>query len=151
LLDPRIRGKHLKNWSLLTMTRTDLLRRGVPWLRLVLEKRSGSRALNLGWRHRIGTAASLLLVGGLVRGRSWLAGGALALLVVVDRPFYGLLLRRRGPVFLAAAFPLHILHRLTSAFAVPIALVVHARAEVRALRARRPARHGGAGRGPSRK
>jgi cellulose synthase/poly-beta-1,6-N-acetylglucosamine synthase-like glycosyltransferase len=146
LLDPRIRGKHLKTWTLWTMTKTDLLRRGVPWLRLVLEKRSGSRALNLGWSHRIGTAASLLLVGALVRGRSSLAGGALALLIFVDRQFYGLLLRRRGPMFLVAAFPLHIVHRLTSAFAVPIALTVHVRAEVRALRARRPVRHGGAGR-----
>src|SRR5213596_1012653 len=36
LLDPAVQGKHLKEWTLVSMTETDLLRRGVPWLRLVL-------------------------------------------------------------------------------------------------------------------
>ena len=125
VLDPAIQGKHLKRWTLWSMTKTDLLHRGVPWLRLILERRSQSTALNLGWRHRIGTAASLLLIMGLVRRRFWVAGGALALLVALEGRFYMLLLRRRGPLLVAAGLPLHVVHRLTSAAAVPIALGAH--------------------------
>src|SRR5215208_207758 len=65
VLDPAIQGKHLKKWTLASMTKTDLLRRGVPWLRLVLETRSGSTALNLGWANRTGAACSLLLLFGV--------------------------------------------------------------------------------------
>jgi GT2 family glycosyltransferase len=125
VLDPGIQGKHLKHWTLASMVKTDLLRRGVPWLRLVFENHPGSTALNLGWRHRIGTAASLLLLFGLVQRERRLVGGSLALLIVLDRRFYSLLLRRRGPGFVALGLPLHVIHRLTSAAAVPIAIKNH--------------------------
>lgn len=125
LLDPAIQGKHLKSWTLVTMTKTDLLRRGVPWLRLVLEKRSGWTALNLGWHHRIGTGVSLLLLVGLVRRKFLLVASTLALSIVLDRRFYGLLFRRGGPLLVAAGVPLHLVHRLTSAAAVPTALTAH--------------------------
>jgi GT2 family glycosyltransferase len=125
VLDPAIRGKHLKNWTLASMAKTDLLRRGVPWLRLVFENHPGSTALNLGWRHRIGTGASLLLLLGMVRRKPWLVGSTLALLIVLDRRFYLLLFRRRGPRLVALGVPLHVVHRLTSAAAVPIAITNH--------------------------
>ncbi len=41
---PGVRGTHLKRWSLRSMVRTDLRRRGVPWMRLQLERRRDSRA-----------------------------------------------------------------------------------------------------------
>jgi GT2 family glycosyltransferase len=125
VLDPAIQGKHLKNWTLANMAKTDLFRRGVPWLRLVIENHPGSTALNLGWQHRIGTGASLLLLVGLVRRNALLVGSTLALLVVLDRRFYLLLLRRRGARLVAVGIPLHLVHRLTSAAAVPIAITNH--------------------------
>lgn len=125
VLDPAIQGRHLKSWSLASMAKTDLLGRGVPWLRLIFENRPGSTALNLGWRHRIGTGASLLLLLGMVRRKPWLVGSTLALLIVLDRRFYLLLLRRRGPRLVALGLPLHVVHRLTSAAAVPIAITNH--------------------------
>ena len=128
VLDPGIQGKHLKRWTLSSMTKTDLLRRGIPWLRLMFERRSQSTALNLGWKHQIGTAASLLLVTSIVRRKLWFAGGALALLIALERRFYVLLFRRRGPLLVFAGVPLHIVHRLTSAAAVPMALASHLRA-----------------------
>ena len=36
VLDPKIRGRHLKHWTPLSMVRTDFGRRGVPWARLLL-------------------------------------------------------------------------------------------------------------------
>lgn len=124
-LDPEILGKHLKSWTLTSMAKTDLLRRGVPWLQLVFEKHPGSTALNLGWRHRTATGAALLLLVGLAR-RNWrLAVSSLMILLVLDRSFYLLLLRRRGPGLAGVGVPLHVVHRLTSAAAVPIALTNH--------------------------
>jgi hypothetical protein len=125
LLDPSIQGKHLKHWTLSSMVETDLLRRGVPWLRLVLEGRADPTSLNLSWRHRVGTGASVLLVTSIARRRPRLATAALAVLAVVDGRFYALLLRRGGPKMLAAGLPLHVLHRLTAVAAVPIALAEH--------------------------
>jgi GT2 family glycosyltransferase len=125
VLDPAIQGKHLKSWTLANMAKTDLLRRGVPWLRLVIENHSGSTALNLGWRHRIGTGASLLLLVGLIRRNALLVGSTMTLLVVLDRRFYLLLLRRRGARLVAVGVPLHVVHRLTSAAALPIAITNH--------------------------
>jgi GT2 family glycosyltransferase len=126
VLDPRIQGKHLKRWTLAGMTETDLLRRGVPWLRLMLEDRSHSTALNLGWRHRAGTAASVALAAGLARRKFRLVAGALGFLVILDRPLYELLFRRRGSRQAAVGVPLHVVHRLTAAAAVPVALLAHA-------------------------
>jgi GT2 family glycosyltransferase len=124
-LDPEIQGKHLKRWTLASMATTDLLDRGVPWLRLLLEEGSDSTALNLGWRHRVGTASAVLLLPALRRRHYRAVLGILALLLLLDRRFYALLLRRRGGTQLAAGVPLHIAHRLTSAAAVPLALASH--------------------------
>jgi glycosyltransferase involved in cell wall biosynthesis len=125
VLDPTIQGTHLKRWTLVGMIRTDLFGRGVPWLRLLLEDRSSSRALNLGLRHRVGTGGALLLVAAVARRSFRLAAGTVAFLVVIDRAFYRLVHRRRGIRHAAAGVPLHILHRLTSAAAVPVALAAH--------------------------
>jgi GT2 family glycosyltransferase len=125
VLDPSIQGRHLKRWTLASMVETDLFRRGVPWLRLILENRADSAALNLGWRNRVGTGASLLVVAGLARRNLRLTSTALAILLIVDRDFYALLLRRGGLRMLAAGVPLHVLHRLTGVAAVPVALTGH--------------------------
>jgi GT2 family glycosyltransferase len=125
LLDPAIQGKHLKAWTLGSMSKTDFLQRGVPWMQLVFETGSGSTALNLGWRNRAGTAAVVLLGVGLLRRKFLFAGSMMALLIALDGSFYALLLRRRGPRLLVAAVPLHVIHRLTSAAAVPVALTNH--------------------------
>jgi cellulose synthase/poly-beta-1,6-N-acetylglucosamine synthase-like glycosyltransferase len=125
VLDPSIQGKHLKRWTLTSMLETDLFRRGVPWLRLILEGRADSAALNLSWRHRIGAGASVVLVTALARRNLRLAATALAVLPLVDGDFYALLLRRGGPKMLAVGVPLHILHRLTAVAAIPVAVTGH--------------------------
>lgn len=131
LLDPSIQGKHLKRWTLATMVHTDLVKRGVPWLRLMLEDGSSFTALNLGWRHRLAAGASLGLAVALGLRKARLAGAICVLVVAIDGPFYLLLYRRRGPTLAAAAVPLHVVHRLTSVAAVPLALAGHALARRR--------------------
>jgi GT2 family glycosyltransferase len=126
VLDPEILGTHLKRWSLRSMARTDFARRGVPWTRLQLEAGSASGALNLSAAHRASALASVALAGGLLARRRLAAAVALATLVGLNRSFYRLLARRGGPRLLAAGVPLHVLHHLLAAAAVPVGVVAHA-------------------------
>jgi glycosyltransferase involved in cell wall biosynthesis len=125
LLDPLLQGKHLKRWSLEGMIRTDLLRRGVPWMRLLLENEGSSAALNLSWRNRASAAASATLLLGLATRRPQLTRAALVVLVSLNADFYRLLLRQRGLRQAAAGVPLHVLHHNVSALAVPLAVLKH--------------------------
>jgi Glycosyl transferase family 21 len=131
LLDPAIRGRHLKAWSPLSMVRTDFARRGVPWARLLLREGSDSTALNLSWGRRASTGASVALLGALLARRPRLAAAALLANLALDRDLYALLVRRGGPRLLLAGIGLHQLHQLTAAASVPAALALHAIEEKR--------------------
>jgi hypothetical protein len=124
-LDPSVQGTHLKSWSLWGMVRTDFIGRGVPWVMLLLRHRGSTTALNLGWRHRLSALGALAGAGAIVSRRP-LAGLMAGLsLVVLNRPFYALLLRRRGPVEATAGVFLHALHHLASVAAVPVGVLLH--------------------------
>jgi GT2 family glycosyltransferase len=121
LLDPSIQGRHLKAWTLGSMVKTDFARRGVPWVALLISRRDreAAAALNLGWRHRLSAAAVLAGTLGLAARRGMLAGTALVTLLVLNRDFYLLLVRRRGAGPAALGVALHALHHLISIAAVP--------------------------------
>lgn len=120
-LDPELLCTHLKQWTLRSMVRTDLLDRGIPWARLLLDQRSASTALNLGWRHRASAAASVAAAAGLVSRRPLPAAGGLGTLFVLNRGFYALLRRRHGSATAAAGIGLHLVHHLTSVVAALLA------------------------------
>ena len=121
-LDPRIRGRHLKSWGLYEMIATDFLRRGIPWVELLARHRLHSTALNLSWRQRLGALGSVVFVAGAAARRPLLAGGGLLVALAPNRSFYLLLRRRRGRAQALAAVPLHLIHHLVSAIAVPVGL-----------------------------
>jgi len=125
LLDPGIRGRHLKRWTVASMVRTDFGRRGVPWVRLLLREGSDSTALNLGWRRRLSAAASVALLASLLARRRRAATLALLANLVLDRDLYALLARRGGPPLLFAGIGLHQLHQLSAAASVPAAIALH--------------------------
>ena len=126
VLDPSVQGKHLKRWTLRQMIGTDLFRRGIPWAELLLESRSGSSALNLGWRHRLSTLAVLACLTGVATRRPHVVIGSVGALVVLNHSFYSLLAQRRGGAEAAAGIVLHSLHHLTAAASVPVAVARHA-------------------------
>jgi glycosyltransferase involved in cell wall biosynthesis len=133
LLDPSIRGRHLKAWTPLSMVRTDFSRRGLPWARLLLARRRQSAALNLGARHRASAVAALALSLGLLTRRPRIALVALATMTGLNRDFYALLGRRGGPRLLLAGVGLHAVHLLTAAASVPVAMVLQVRERPRRL------------------
>jgi GT2 family glycosyltransferase len=126
VLDPRIQGRHLKAWTLANVVRTDFARRGVPWVRLVLEDSGdlSAVALNLGWRHRASAAACLVGFAALVRRRPRVAATAAASLLALNQSFYRLL-ARRSRALAAAGIPLHVVHHLTGVAAVPAGVTAH--------------------------
>ena len=115
LLDKQLQGKHLKRWDLVSMTRTDLLNRALPWSRLLLADRASDRDLNLAWQHRwsvaltgIGVAASVVA---LVQPSGVpVAAAAFAGVAALNRSWFGFLARKRSPWFAAACFPLQLIH-----------------------------------------
>lgn len=122
-LDPSIQGTHLKRWGLWSMVRTDLTRRGVPWLVLQFQHRRVSTALNCGWRHRVGALGSAVAVVALVLGSPAIAAVGLLALLAADRAFHRLLVRELGVVRGVVGIGLHAVHHLVAVASVPIALV----------------------------
>jgi GT2 family glycosyltransferase len=127
-LDPRVRGTHLKRWTLRSMLRTDLAARGAPWVALRLERGgAGGAVLNLSWRHRLAAAAAVLAAAGAVAGRGRVAALALVAMVAPNARFYALLARRGGPRLMLAGVLLHLVHHLTAAASVPAGVLLWAR------------------------
>jgi GT2 family glycosyltransferase len=122
-LDPGLQGKHLKAWTLAEAARTDFTRRGVPWVRLLRERRRIPNDLNLGWQHRASAAASVIGLAALAARRPKAAAVAALTLLALNQSFYALLLRRRGPAEAVAGVGLHALHHAVGAASVPVGLL----------------------------
>jgi hypothetical protein len=121
-LDDAIQGKHLKRWTLRSMVHTDFFLRGVPWAEMALDGSATRRGLNLGWRHRLSAATAVVATARLLRGRPASAGAALAALGALNAGFYRLL-AARGPRYLLAGVPLHVIHHLTSVAALVVVVL----------------------------
>ena len=116
-LDPDLRCKHHKSWTLLSMIKTDVLHRAVPWTQLILKQGEIPTTLNLDWSNRISGAAAVLalVVGALgiaVGGTPMRAAFILALMLQgalawMHRDFYWVCFRRGGAIFGLTAFALH--------------------------------------------
>jgi glycosyltransferase involved in cell wall biosynthesis len=120
VLDPELQGKHLKRWTATTMIRTDLLRRGAPWIELLLRERRVAAALNLCWRSRASACMTGSLVWALARRSRTAAILATAGMLAVNGDLYALLVRRRGPRMAVAGPPLLALHDLTALASLPL-------------------------------
>jgi hypothetical protein len=116
---PDLQGKHLKAWTLLSIARSDLFDRAVPWARLLRARRgelSAARSLNIDAGTRISVAlvalgclafASVPLVpaaGALV------ALGALVSVAVVNRDFLVYFAGRAGRSGIPAALAVLVVH-----------------------------------------
>ena len=110
-----VQAKHLKRWTLGSLVRTDVWRRGVPWTELLHERPGRGGELNLGVRERLvvllGAVVAAAAVGGFLLPAAWIvAVAAAALLVLSSWSLYALILRRGGAGASLAALPLHVLY-----------------------------------------
>jgi glycosyltransferase involved in cell wall biosynthesis len=115
LLDKSLQGKHLKHWNLFSLLRTDILRRAIPWTRLILETGKIPSDLNLKWGQRVSLGLTTLALGLAVLSpivpRLLVACGvALLTVLFLNRKLYGFFWRQKGLLFTAACIPLHLLY-----------------------------------------
>lgn len=120
-LDHRIRGCHLKRWTVLSSIRIDVWCRGVPWTQLLLRTARLDNDLNLRAEYRLSVVCAYLLVGALAAALVWppalaIAGVMVAALVALNGPYYRYFARQRGWWFAARVFPLHVIHHLCNGF-----------------------------------
>jgi hypothetical protein len=116
--DPALLGTHLGHWGLAESVRAEVQQRGVALAWLTLRQR-GERRRGIGWLDiapLFDIAGLALLVAGLTTGGAqallWLAAAVLVLTVAKHAPFFQLLFRKRGVLFLARALPLHLLQEV---------------------------------------
>jgi GT2 family glycosyltransferase len=119
---------HLKRWTLHEMIRTDIFRRGVPWMLLLKRTGTVETDLNVKVNQKASVALTgLTLLAGMVSLVTlWAAIGAaigLAAIVALNREFFAFLARRRGFHFTCAALALHLLYYCCCGLSVVIALV----------------------------
>jgi glycosyltransferase involved in cell wall biosynthesis len=117
---------HMKRWTLSEMIRTDIFRRGVPWMLLI--KRYGTIETDLNVK--LGQKACVALTGlavltgafGVLVPWAWAVSGvALILIVLLNVGFFAFLARRKGLVFATGALPLHLVYYCCCGLSVVIA------------------------------
>jgi glycosyltransferase involved in cell wall biosynthesis len=121
-----VQATHLKRWTLFEMIRTDIFRRGVPWMLLMKRSKIVENDLNVSKSQRACVAATGLGLVGAVAGVRWpallgLLPLSLAAIVALNRDFYRFLARRRGLVFAVASTFLHLIYYCCCGASVVIA------------------------------
>jgi GT2 family glycosyltransferase len=129
VLDPAIQVKHLKHYELISLLRSDIFDRALPWTRLILASGRLPNDLNLALAQRASAAlvlAAAVLVPACAATGQHLGWACLPLLgaILLNLRFYRFLARKRGWAFAACAAPLQWAYYLygTLAFAAGGAL-----------------------------
>ena len=135
-IDPGLRCKHLKRWTLGSMIVTDVFHRAVPWTKLILSSRRLPATLSIDWSARISGVAALVCLAALavswaVPMAGWVALVAAGTVLFSNRRFYLLCLRKHGPVFAIAAVALHWLYFCYSSIAFGLVALSRLLASVR--------------------
>jgi glycosyltransferase involved in cell wall biosynthesis len=124
-----VQATHMKRWTLAGVLRTDIFRRGVPWMLLMKRSRIAETDLNVRPEQRICVViaglVTLAAAGAAVSATAgFLAAAAagLGLIVALNSDFYRFLARRRGRAFALASIPLHYIYYCCCGVSVVIAL-----------------------------
>ena len=115
VLNRNIKVKHLKEWTLLNLLKTDIFDRGVPWTRLMLRAGALANTLNVKPTQRISVAlgylAPLVVIGALFWPPLWYGAWIpVLLLTILNFDFYRFFFKRTGLLFTLRVLPLHWLY-----------------------------------------
>jgi glycosyltransferase involved in cell wall biosynthesis len=130
ILDGRIKGKHLKRWTIQNLLKTDIFDRGIPWTRLMLRAGKIANTLNVKPVQRISVALAYLTVVFAFaaferRESSLVAIGLAAAVTLLNLDFYRFFLRRSGVWFTLRVVPLHWLYFWYCGFSVLLGTLLH--------------------------
>lgn len=134
LIDPAIQGTHLKRWTFGGMVRTNFHHRGLPYARLLLERRRllNTRGLSVGSADKASTVL-VSLIGIAIAATTaledwrWLLGALLCFVAfaVVNRRLLGWFARTRGFWFAVRASVVHLVYHATNVAAIVYSIVTH--------------------------
>ena len=131
ILDPSIRGCHLKRWTFVSLVKTDVRDRALPWTQLMLRSALLQNDLNVRTADRLSVALSFVLLALTVL--SFMntlavipAGLAAVSLYLLNRRFYGFFADRRGVGFALRVAPLYYLFHFYSGLSFIAGSVVFA-------------------------
>lgn len=121
---------HLKRWTLLSLIRTDIFRRALPWSALVLRRGGADDDLNVSVRERVAAVCAAMGLLAIAAAFWWrpLVLVALASVVIqmfLDRSLLGFLARRRGAGFAIRAVPMQVAYHTYSAICFGLASLRH--------------------------
>jgi glycosyltransferase involved in cell wall biosynthesis len=124
---PELQVKHLKRWTLRNWLYTDLMRRGIPWVRLMRFRNRWGSQLNFSWPQRIASVAAVIAVAcaPLMVLHAWFAAGAavaLTAFLIPNLGFFRLVSRKRGLTTAMLVVPLHLTYALVCVAALGAAL-----------------------------
>ena len=140
ILDKNIQVKHLKRWDLLSLIRTDILQRAIPWSRLILESKIMPNDLNLKLSQKISSLSVILMIfiiPLLFLGHITLFNMSLNTAVIfalmtlfvnfllLNRELYDFYVRNRGLIFAIAVIPFHILYHVYSGVSFSYCWITH--------------------------
>lgn len=115
VLDPTVRCKHLKQWTMASMVVADVVHRAAPWTRLIMHSGNLPVALNIDWRGRLSGICSVLLlvclaVTPVASPAAWAAVACGLAVIGMNFDFYRLCAAKRGVGFAVSAIALHWLY-----------------------------------------
>lgn len=119
-LAKHVQVKHLKAWTFVSLLKSDILDRGIPWTRLILRDKAFTSDLNLQTHNRVSVVAVygllLALAVSLFQPQALLVAlGLAALLLWLNLSLYRFFYQKRGLVFTLRVIPLHWLYYLYNA------------------------------------
>jgi GT2 family glycosyltransferase len=130
VLDPEIRGKHLKRWTLRSSVMSDIWDRGIPWTQLLKRYGTLNNDLNITFAYRACVVLAYLVVMSLIA--SWWRPVLLGVVPVglgalwfLDRQYYRFFVTRRGLPFALGWFPFHVLHHLCNGLSFVIGTMLY--------------------------
>jgi glycosyltransferase involved in cell wall biosynthesis len=111
-LVPEAQGTHWKDWTLWRVWHTDVVRRALPWSRLIADGQLAVPDLNLAKKERMlaltALSIPLFLIGGFFESYLWVGAAALVVFYLFGiRNFLGILTRRMNPLKVAGAAAMH--------------------------------------------
>ena len=110
LLDKEIQVTHLKKWQAISLLRTEIFCRALPWSKLILTRQGMINDMNLKTSDRL-SALLIALVLFIAPFTFWkpillaVAGAAILAVVFLNRDIFSFYYRSRGIVFAVLTFP----------------------------------------------
>ena len=126
-LSKTLQVKHLKRWTILSLLKSDFFDRALPWTELILRDRHFINDLNLQFSSRFSVILIYVLLAAFIGSWWWsyfiAVVGILALsLLIINSPFYGFFLNKRGFWFMIRTIPWHWFYYFYSGLAFAIGL-----------------------------